>query len=85
MDAVDSVDRMHADRREGSRPRDPFSTKPCAYCIRGWKDTFRWRRVLAARGDARPPNPLSTQDQFRDLQSVKGSSFQELVAASPEC
>ena len=30
-----------------------------------------------------PPPPLP-QHQFRDLQGVKGSAFQELVAAAPE-
>ena len=28
--------------------------------------------------------PASPQHQFRDLQGIKGSSFQELVAADPE-
>ena len=44
-----------AHRWEGSRPRDPFLSKPSTRSNHRRKYTLGFWHILAARGDARPP------------------------------
>ena len=44
---------------EGSHPRDQSLPKPSTFCNRGRKYILGSRHVLAARGDARPPQSAS--------------------------